>query len=107
MRELDEDFEKIVLTRLMYINKIIAGIITGFILGMGVFLATIFLVIKGGSVVGPHLELLGQYFYGYKVTYAGSLVGLIYGFILGFAIGYAISSLYNWLASLRSKKQES
>lgn len=106
MTELDKDLEKAVLTRLMYINKIIAGIIFGLVLGGGIFLATNFLVLKGGTVIGPHLELLGQYFIGYKVTFVGSLVGLFYGFVLGFIIGYAVSTLYNWFANLRSKKQE-
>ncbi len=106
MSDIEENLSKVILTRLVFLNKIIIGIVTGIILGGGICLATIFLIIKGGTVVGPHLELLGQFFIGYKVTYAGSIVGLVYGFVMGFIIGYSVSSLYNWLASFRSNKHE-
>lgn len=103
---LDEEIEDAILTRLMYLDSTLVGIVTGLCLGMGIFLATNFLIIKGGPVVGPHLALLGQYFLGYKVTFIGSLIGLAYGFVTGFIIGYCVSRLYNWFASLREKKHD-
>jgi protoporphyrinogen oxidase len=63
------------------------GLALGIVSGLGLFLATIFLVLKGGAPVGPHLELLDQYLPGYRVTPTGSLLGLVYGFLLGFGIG--------------------
>ena len=68
-----------------------------------VFVATIWLVIKGGPVVGPHLSLLGQYFIGYRVTLLGSLVGLAWGFVVGFALGFFVTATYNWLTDLRHR----
>ncbi len=106
MSDIEENLEKVILTRLVFLNKIIIGIVTGIICGGVICLATIILILKGGTVVGPHLELLGQFFIGYKVTYAGSLIGLAYGFVLGFLVGYSVSSLYNWLASFRSNNNE-
>jgi hypothetical protein len=73
------------------------GVVTGTVVGLGIFLATNWLVIKGGPVVGPHLALLGQFFIGYSVTFAGSLIGLVYGFVLGFAVAYGAAWMYNWL----------
>lgn len=102
-----ENFEKIVLTRLMYLNSTIVGVITGIVFGVGIFLATNFLLIKGGRVVGPHLGLLSQYFIGYSVTFIGSLVGLVYGFITGFIVGTVVSRLYNWIARLREPRHGS
>jgi fructose-specific phosphotransferase system IIC component len=67
-------------------------------------IATIFLVLKGGDVVGPHLALLGQFFIGYQVTFGGSIVGFLYGLLSGFVIGYVIATLYNWMASIREKR---
>lgn len=101
---LDEEIEDAILTRLMYLNSTLVGIVTGLILGIGIFLATNILILKGGPVVGPHLALLGQYFIGYKVTFLGSLIGLGYGFVTGFIVGYCISRLYNWFAAFREKK---
>jgi hypothetical protein len=104
MVDKDRDLEKIVLTRLMRLNASIVGLILGLCLGLGIFVATNILLIKGGEVVGPHLALLGQFFIGYQVTFVGSLIGLLYGFVTGFIIGYAFAFLYNWLANLRDRK---
>ena len=97
----EKGLEEVVLTEMMRLNTIVSGIVTGLVIGLTVFLATVFLVIKGGEVVGPHLSLLGQYFIGYDVTWPGSLIGFAYGFGCGFGIGYSVARLYNWLVELR------
>ena len=66
----------------LLLNAKVLGLTLGLILGLGIFVATNWLVIKGGERVGPHLILLSQYFIGYKVTFAGSLIGAVYGFAL-------------------------
>ena len=89
------------------LNSKLLGLMLGLLLGFGVFLATNWLVLKGGPldesgnpVVGPHLVLLGQYFIGYRVTFLGSLVGAAYGLALGFASGAVIAWLYNKLLNI-------
>jgi tetrahydromethanopterin S-methyltransferase subunit B len=76
------------------------GIAVGLVLGGGIFLATIFLVLKGGDRIGPNLALLGQYFFGYTVTLQGSLMGLAYGFIVGFMLGWMTAFLRNLIVNL-------
>ena len=74
------------------------GVALGTVSGVVIFLATLFLVAKGGTggaPVGPHLALLGQYFPGYHVTPVGSLVGLVYGFVAGFLVGTSFALLRN------------
>jgi len=93
--------EEVVLTRLLRLNATVQGVITGLVLGLGIFIATNWLILKGGPVVGPHLALLGQFFIGYRVTFVGSLIGFAYGFVSGFLIGYFVSKMYNWLVDLR------
>lgn len=73
------------------------GISVGLLLGGGLFIATNVLVLKGGPNVGQHLNLLGVYFPGYRVTLLGSFVGFVYAFVLGYAIGRLIGSVYNRL----------
>lgn len=105
MKKNDEEvLEKIVMARLMRLNAIVSGIVTGIIGGMGVFVVTLWLVVKGGNVVGPHLALLGQFFIGYKVTLWGSFVGFLYGFVTGFIIGSAIAMLYNYFLRFQIKE---
>jgi hypothetical protein len=99
--EIDE-LEEIVLVRVMHLNVLVNGLALGVIGGMGLFIVTMILVLKGGPVVGPHLGLLAQYLPGYDVTVGGSFIGLGYGLLLGFAAGAFIAWVYNWLARQRA-----
>jgi len=101
----DKKLEKIVLTRLLRLNSRLSGLATGLAAGIGVFIATNWLVIKGGPVVGPHLSLLGQFFIGYRVTFVGSLIGFAYGFGCGFITGSLFARIYNWFAQMREEKR--
>jgi hypothetical protein len=98
-----QSIEQVALVRLLRLNAVVHGISTGAIAGLGLFLATNWLILKGGGVVGPHLALLGQFFIGYEVTFVGSLVGFAYGFGSGFVAGYFVCSMYNWLAVYRER----
>jgi hypothetical protein len=73
------------------------GIAMGLLLGAGLFIATNVLVLKGGAQVGKHLNLLGVYLPGYRVTLLGSVIGFIYMFVIGYGLGRIVGSLYNRL----------
>ena len=85
------------LNTLLKLNARAWGIAVGLLLGGGVFIATVFLVIKGGPNIGPHLALLGNYLPGYRVTWAGAFVGFVYMFVIGYGIGRIIGGVYNAL----------
>ena len=95
------DIENVVLTELLRLNATIMGLITGLLVALGIFVATNFLILKGGPNVGLHLNLLGQFFPGYTVTFVGSLIGAAYGFVTGMVIGYVVCAIYNWVADWR------
>lgn len=71
------------------------GIAVGLLFGVGLFVATNVLVMKGGPQVGPHLSLLGVYLPGYSVTFIGSLIGFVYMFVIGYAVGRLVGMVYN------------
>ncbi len=77
------------------LNGRVWGLALGMLTGFGLFVATIWLVIKGGENVGQHLGLLSQYFPGYDVTFPGAIFGLLWGFFVGYAMGRAICLFYN------------
>ena len=104
MQQQENSVETIVLTRLMRLNALIYGGITGLVVGLSLFIATNWLVLQGGPVVGPHLALLNQFFIGYRVTFAGSFIGLAYGLVAGFIAGYSVARIYNWLVELKDKR---
>jgi len=74
------------------------GIALGLLFGLGLFVATIVLVLQGGPAVGRHLGLLSAFFPGYRVTLAGSFIGFVYAFVLGYGVGWTIGRVYNALA---------
>ncbi|MBA2243906.1 MAG: hypothetical protein H0W11_03050 [Gemmatimonadetes bacterium] len=80
---------------MLRLNSKAWGIALGLLLGTGLFVATNFLVLKGGDPVGPHLSLLGIYFPGYRVTFLGSLIGFVYAFVIGYGLGRLIGTVYN------------
>lgn len=74
------------------------GLALGFLCAVGLFLATIVLLINAGErPVGPHLGLLGVYLPGYSVSWPGAFIGAGYAFFLGYGAGRTIATVYNWI----------
>lgn len=84
----------------------VMAVVFGLLSGVGLFIATIWLVVtaKDGYPVGPTLSLLNNYFPGYSVTYGGAFLGLIYGAILGGITGYLLAYIYNAVVEARMPK---
>ncbi len=84
-------------TTMLQLNGRAWGIAFGLLLGLGIFIATNVLVLKGGDRVGQHLSLLRVFLPGYKVSFLGSMIGFIYFFVFGYALGRLVGSVYNTL----------
>ena len=106
MADETKKLEQIILTRLLRLNAKIHGLVTGLVAGLGLFIATNWLVLKGGKEVGKHLSLLGQFFIGYRVTFLGSLVGFAYAFVCGLIVGYSIAWIYNRIVDSKDAKHQ-
>jgi len=91
------------LREIVRFNSVMMGIVSGLLVGIVIFVATLWLVIKGGRRVGEHLSLLSHFFPGYSVTLLGSFVGLAYGLVVGFLIGFIIGRLYNYIVRLSER----
>jgi len=87
----------------LLLNAKVLGLVLGITLALVVFVATNWLVIKGGEHVGRHLQLLSQYFLGYRVSFIGSLIGAAYGFTIGTLCGALIGWIYNWIVAFRNR----
>lgn len=105
MADRENEIEKTILARVVRLNAKVHGLVTGLIAGTLIFIATNWLVLKGGRQVGPHLSLLGQFFIGYRVTFLGSLIGFAYAFACGYIIGYSIAWMYNRIADMRQSEK--
>jgi hypothetical protein len=96
------DDDEVLLHAVLRLNGVLLGIVFGIVVALVIFIATAWLTIKGGPSPGRHLSLLGQFFWGYSVTWVGSLVGAFYGFVVGFVGGWIVAWVYNGVAALRS-----
>ena len=96
---LQQEEVQIIKKALVRFNEQGWGIAFGLVAGLGLFAATLFLVIRGGIQVGKHLSLLSVYLPGYSVSVFGAFVGFIYAFVIGYGIGRTIGAVYNRLVT--------
>ena len=100
-KEIISQNEEKLFSGLLLLTTKVLGIVLGLLCGLGLFVATNWLVIKGGENVGQNLQLLSQYFIGYRVSFAGSIIGFVYGFAVGSISGSFLGWFYNKIALLR------
>jgi hypothetical protein len=96
----DPTLERLLGGKFARLDKLGFATALGSVSGFLVFLATIWLIIQGGEVVGPNMQLLAQYFYGYTVTVKGAFIGMIYSFFWTFLFGWLFAYLRNFFLGL-------
>ena len=77
------------------LDGVALGAALGAVSGIGLCLATLAIAWAGPRDVAGYLELLNQYFPGYRVSPAGSLAGLAYGAAAGFTFGWLFAVVRN------------
>lgn len=79
----------------------VLAMVSGMLGGTGLFLATVWLVVRGGQNVGQHLGLLNAYLPGYTVTWSGAFLGFFYGALVGSVLGWSVAQIYNRVSEYR------
>ena len=74
------------------------GVSIGLVAGIGLFVATLVLVLQAGDNVGQHLRLLSNFFPGYDVTVIGAFIGFLYATVAGYILGRVICFFYKQAA---------
>lgn len=82
------------------LHKLALGVACGVVSGLLLFMATAFLIVKGGSVVGPNMGLLSNYFPGFSVDWPGSVIGFLWASAGGFVVGWLVAFLRNLFLAL-------
>ena len=91
---------------LVRFNSHVMGLTAGLIAAVGLFAATLLLLIQGGENVGGMLNLLHNFFPGYSVTVSGAFVGAAWAGLGFYLIGAIFARAYGpWL--LRHVRRES
>jgi protoporphyrinogen oxidase len=91
---LEPALDRTVLLTLARMDKLAFATAIGTVCGLSVFLATVWLLIRG-PLPGLNLWLLGQYFLGYTLSFHGALIGFGYSFFWGFVFGWLFAYLRN------------
>lgn len=77
------------------------GMALGLLMALQLFVATMWLVVRGTADHSPHAALLANYFPGYTVSFGGSLFGMAYIFIFTYVLSFILATVYNLVVSLR------
>ena len=89
----------------------VAMAIAGGVVGSGLLgIITLVLLLRGTDEAITAGSLIGQFFWGYSVSWSGVLIGLVWGFVLGFVLGYGFALFRNavvwlWLTLVRSRAE--
>jgi hypothetical protein len=99
--EIEKLEQELIRTAIVRLRSRVMAVVFGMIGGTGLFVATIWLLLRRGLNVGLHLQLLGNYFPGYSVTWPGAFIGFFYGALSGAVIGWSVAWVYNLVAEKR------
>lgn len=100
---IEESEDRVIEVAFAKIDPLALGVAVGVVSGLGVFMASAILLLRGGPVVGPMLSLLGNYLIGFEVTWVGAVISLLEGGMLGFVVGALAAGLRNWALKLYAK----
>ena len=98
---LEEQEAQLIARAVARLRANVMAVVFGMVGASGLFVATVWLLLRGGPNVGLHLNLLSNYFPGYAVTWGGAFVGLVYGALLGGLLGWTLAWIYNRVVDLR------
>jgi len=99
--DVDRREHELIETAIVRLRSRVMATVFAMVGGTGIFVATAWLLIRGGPRVGLHLGLLANYFPGYSVTWPGALIGFAYGALLGGVVGWSLAWIYNRVTNLR------
>jgi hypothetical protein len=99
--EIEKLEQELIRTAIVRLRSRVMALVFGMVGGTGLFVATIWLLVRRGVDVGRHLRLLSNFFPGYSVTWPGAFIGFFYGALSGAIIGWSVAWVYNQVVGKR------
>jgi hypothetical protein len=89
------------------IHKSALGVAVGITAAALIFALTVFHVVFQPTTA-PKIDLLGQYFFGYTVSWTGAAIGSFWAFVTGFVAGWFVAFVRNftlavWLLVIKAR----
>jgi hypothetical protein len=103
-RAADASIEELIVDLFARYDAFALGGAVGLISGLGLLLATVLLLLQGGSDPGANLSLLSHYLVGFKASWAGALVGMLEAGAIGFGFGYVLAKLINLVIAAEEQR---
>lgn len=94
-REVEKVYEDVLSMAFRKLDPRAFGSALGLMGGLLLCFATLIVVNNGLHGMAAKMLLLGEYFPGYSVTFAGSFWGLFYGILFGFLVGWGFAIIRN------------
>lgn len=95
----DREDEKL-FSGVVWLNSKVMGLVLGLLTGTFILLVTLFLSSDPNSK--ESFQLLQKIFFGYEISFSGSIVGFVYGFALGSLAGSLMGYVYNFFVRIRN-----
>jgi hypothetical protein len=87
-------------------DEVALGGAVGFTASLALALATAVILLSSNDGIQPMLSLLGNYLFGYEVSWPGLMVGVVEAGCIGFVLGWIAARLINRLTSAAEKNLE-
>ncbi|MDY7094239.1 MAG: NAD(P)/FAD-dependent oxidoreductase [Acidobacteriota bacterium] len=87
-------------------DEIALGGAVGIVASVSLAVATGILLLGSDETFVPVLSLLGNYLFGFKVSWPGLAVGMIEAGGIGFGLGWVTAKLINWLIAVSERDLE-
>lgn len=87
--------DEVIASAFAELDPVALGVAVGVVSGLGLFLMTALLLLKGGPEIGSNLSLFRHYLPGFEVTWRGAVIGFIAAGVGGGALGYVGAWLRN------------
>ena len=84
----------------MKLNVRAMALTWGILWGLGVFIATLWIILFDGA--SGEVTLLGRIYRGYNISVVGALIGLLWGLVDGLICGALFAWVYNLFAGRRA-----
>ena len=100
------DVEKMLEDAFAFYDEVAMGGAVGITAGLVLAAATAALLLGSGTEFVPMLSLLGQYLFGYQVSWPGLLVGMVEAGLGGFALGWVTARMINRMVAAFERSLE-
>ncbi len=106
----DETLEDVLATAFARYDSLALGLAVAIVSGVGLFLATAWVLLRAERDSAEMLALIGQYLLGYEVSWGGAVLGFIgaglFGFVVGFGVGWLVNLIIGWEETILERELE-